>query len=94
MVKDLYQESGRKPVKPKGAMDYQDFQLQELFEGLCEQALDYLGIDKGRNFLYDNFPNFFNEIDMKIDSYKQGHRITKKTEKPDESIIRICKGYE
>lgn len=84
----------RKPVKPENAVDYQDFQLQELFEGLCEQSLDYLGIEKGRTFLYDNFPNFFDWIDMKIEDYKQGHRITKKLDRPAEQIIRICKGYE
>ena len=84
----------REPVKPENAVDYQDFQLQELFEGLCEQSLDYLGIEKGRTFLYDNFPNFFDWIDMKIEDYKQGHRITKKLDRPDEQIIRICKGYE
>ena len=84
----------RKSIKPKDAVDYQDFQLQELFEGLCEQSLDYLGIEKGRTFLYDNFPNFFDWIDIKIDSYKQGKRITPKLDKPDEAIIKICKGYE
>lgn len=32
-------------------MDFTDYQIQELFEGLCEQILDYLGIEKGRECL-------------------------------------------
>lgn len=84
----------RSRVRPEGAVDYQDFQLQELFEGLIEQVLDYLGIDKGKNFLYQNFVGFEDFIDKKIQAYQAGKRITEKTDTPDESIIRICKGYE
>lgn len=86
--------ASKKSVKPENAVDYQDYELQTLFEGLCEQSLDYLGIEKGRTFLYDNFPDFFDWIDIKIEAYKQGKRITRKTDRPDESIIKICKGYE
>ena len=71
-----------------------DFQLQELFEGLCEQSLDYLGIEKGRKFLYDSFPEFREWVDMKIEAYQKGKRITKKLSKPDSDIVKICKGYE
>ena len=89
------EETSVKPrVRPEDAVDYQDFQLQELFEGLCEQVFDYLGIEKGKRFLYDNFKGFTDWIDMKEDAYKQGNRITKRLDTPDESIIRICKGYE
>ena len=75
-------------------MDYHDFEIQELFEGICEQVLDYLGIDGGRTFLYHNFVGFEEAIDIKIADFQKGNRITRKTDRPDESIIRICKGYE
>ena len=71
-----------------------DYQLQELFEGLCEQSLDYLGIEKGRKFLYDKFPQFIEEVNLKIDAYRDGKRITRKLNKPDPDIVKICKGYE
>ena len=87
-------KSKKKSVKPEGAVDYQDFELQELFEGICEQVLDYLGIEKGTKFLYENFENFKSEVDMKIEAYQQGKRITRKLDKPDPDIIKICKGYE
>ena len=81
--------------KDKGKLTHiADYQLQELFEGLCEQSLDYLGIEKGRRFLYDQFPQFIEEVDMKIDAYKEGKRITRKLKEPDPDIVRICKGYE
>lgn len=75
-------------------MDYVDFQIQEVFEGLCEQIVDYLGVEVGRKFLYDNFPNFVAEIDIKIESIENGVRITRKTQIPDSEIVRICEGYK
>lgn len=84
----------KKSIRPEGAVDYQDFEIQELFEGICEQVLDYLGIDDGRKFLYHNFVGFENAIDMKIEAYQQGKRITKKTELTDEAIKKICEGWK
>lgn len=75
-------------------MDYNDFELQELFEGICEQVLDYLGVENGRSFLYHNFVGFEDFIDMKIDAYKQGKRITQKTDLTDDAIKRICEGWK
>lgn len=71
-------------------MEYVDYQIQELFEGLCEQILDTLGIEDGRKFLKKNFVGFEEAIDMKIAEYQKGNRITKKLDKPDEAIKRIC----
>ena len=75
-------------------MDYIDFEIQELFEGICEQVLDYLGIDDGRDFLYHNFVGFENAIDIKIADFQKGNRITEKTELTDESIKKICEGWK
>ena len=75
-------------------MDYYDFEIQELFEGICEQILDYLGVDDGRIFLYHNFVGFEDAIDMKIEAYQQGKRITVKTDLTDEAIKRICEGWK
>ena len=75
-------------------MDYIDFEIQELFEGICEQVLDYLGIDDGRDFLYHNFVGFENAIDIKIADFQKGNRITEKTEITDESIKKICEGWK
>ena len=83
--------------KPKGKphmMDYQDYELQSLFEGICEQVLDYLGIEDGRIFLYKQFASFRTAVDMKIDDYKAGNRITVRLDTPDESIIKICDGWK
>ena len=84
----------KKSIRPEGAVDYQDFEIQELFEGICEQVLDYLGIDDGRKFLYHNFVGFENAVDMKIEAYQQGKRITQKTDLTDESIKKICEGWK
>ena len=75
-------------------MDYIDFEIQKLFEGICEQVLDYLGIDDGRDFLYHNFVGFENAIDIKIADFQKGNRITEKTEITDESIKKICEGWK
>lgn len=71
-------------------MEYVDYQIQELFEGLCEQILDTLGIEDGRKFLKKNFVGFEDAIEIKIAEYQKGNRITKKLDKPDEAIKRIC----
>ena len=71
-------------------MEYVDYQIQELFEGLCEQILDTLGIEDGRKFLKKNFVGFEDAIEIKIAEYQRGNRITKKLDKPDEAIKRIC----
>ena len=75
-------------------VDYIDFELQELFEGICEQVLDYLGLEKGGRFLYDNFKGFKEEIDIKIKAYSQGTRITRRLDKPDPQIMKICEGWK
>lgn len=75
-------------------MDYHDYQLQVLFEGLCEQILDYLGTEDGRQCLYKKFPGFEPAVDVKVESYICGHRITKKTDEPDAEIIKICEGWK
>lgn len=61
-----------------------------LFEGLCEQILDYLGTDEGRHLLYRKFPQFRTEVDIKTEAYMRGHRITRKQSVPDPQIVRIC----
>ena len=92
--KHNHEHGNEKPEDKPHMMEYQDYELQTLFEGICEQVLDYLGIEDGRIFLYHNFIGFEDAIDVKIDAYKQGKRITVKTDLTDEAIKRICEGWK
>ena len=76
-------------------MTYYDFQLQELFEGLCEQVFDYLGPAQGKKFLCDKFKGFEDAIDIKFSAfYGEKKRITKKLDEPDPQIMKICEGWK
>ena len=64
------------------------------FRAICEQTLDYKGIDKGRELLYKAFPDNKSWVEDIISDYMTGERMTEKLKVPDKDMVAIIETYE
>lgn len=72
----------------------EQFDTLYTFRTICEQTLDYMGIEKGRPLLLKMFPTNIAWIDDIIADYEKGERMSVKLDVPDEGIIAIIQAYE